>query len=346
MTWRDGVHLTGTPIWCDARRRRDVCFVSSADRVGRAGHGQLIASPMTLALLDLRGGGDLGVPLHRKFTLGTLRLELVASGRGLGAAALHVEGAGRRVLYAGSIRSEVPTATIELGMEPAGVRACEAVVVSAAYGDERHHFPPLAEAIARTAAWVRAQLAAGRRPVLLVDGALDGLEVAICLAAEGIALAAGRTIREVARRAADHARAHIPASARAMRDFELRAGDANHDLPAGGGIPALAAPGRELRATLWLDGDRAGLAKLLAERPSATAAISGRVLGAPVDTDAAFPWAQAADRAQLLAWIESTTAREVFVTGPFAESIASTLGPRARVIGPPRQMALFPREAS
>ena len=34
VTWRDGVHLTGTPIWCDARRRRDVCFVSRADRIG------------------------------------------------------------------------------------------------------------------------------------------------------------------------------------------------------------------------------------------------------------------------------------------------------------------------
>ena len=55
VTWRDGVHLTGTPIWCDARRRRDVCFVSSADRVGRAGHGQLIGTPLTLALLGAAG---------------------------------------------------------------------------------------------------------------------------------------------------------------------------------------------------------------------------------------------------------------------------------------------------
>ena len=54
VTWRDGVHLTGTPIWCDARRRRDVCFVSSADRVGRTGHGQLIGTPITLALLGAR----------------------------------------------------------------------------------------------------------------------------------------------------------------------------------------------------------------------------------------------------------------------------------------------------
>src|ERR1700755_3182516 len=96
VTWRDGVHLTGAPIWCDARRRRDVCFVSSADRVIVAEHGQLIATPITLALVAPRAGGGmgaghLGVPLRRPFTLGTLRLELIPSGRGLGAAALHVD---------------------------------------------------------------------------------------------------------------------------------------------------------------------------------------------------------------------------------------------------------------
>ena len=79
------MHLTGTPIWCDARRRRDVCFVSSSERVGRAGHGQLIATPITLALLGAEVG-HLAVPVHRPFTLGTTRLSLIPSGRGLGAA--------------------------------------------------------------------------------------------------------------------------------------------------------------------------------------------------------------------------------------------------------------------
>src|ERR1041384_1106939 len=92
VTWRDGVHLTGTPIWCDARRRRDVCFLSSADRVGRTGHGQLIGTAITLALVDASGpGGHLAVPLRQRFTLGTVRLELIPSGRGFGAAALHAD---------------------------------------------------------------------------------------------------------------------------------------------------------------------------------------------------------------------------------------------------------------
>src|SRR5258706_5538461 len=116
VTWRDGVHITGTPIWCDARRRRDVCFLSSADRVGRAGHGQLIGTSITLALLGARDHGHLAVPVRQRFTLGTLRLELIPSCRGFGAAALHVDArsvaapgsAGSdpaTVLYAGAVRT-------------------------------------------------------------------------------------------------------------------------------------------------------------------------------------------------------------------------------------------------
>src|SRR5215475_14181968 len=86
VTWRDGVHLTGTPIWCD-------------------GHGQLIGTAITLALVDATGPGHLAVPLRQRFTLGTVRLELIPSGRGFGAAALFADGTGKTVLYAGAVRT-------------------------------------------------------------------------------------------------------------------------------------------------------------------------------------------------------------------------------------------------
>lgn len=320
VSWRDGVHLTGTPIWCDARRRRDVCFVSSADRVGRAGHGQLIATPLTLALLGAAGGGHLGVPLHRRFTLGTHRLELLPSGRGPGAAALRVElgGGERTVLYAGPVR-------VDDGAGPgAEVRAADVVVVAAPFGEPRHRFPRVADAIAQTLAWARAQLAAGRRPILLVDSALDALEVGAHLAAGGLALAGAHAIRALARRAA-----------------EAAAGTAT----AAGSTPPIAALGREPRATLWLERDRAQLARAVADHPHATALVSGRALDGARATDAAFAWSHAAGRAELLAWIEATRAKEIAVTGACAEAIAAALGPRARVIGPPHQMTLFPPDA-
>jgi hypothetical protein len=344
VTWRDGVHLTATPIWCDARRRRDVCFVSSADRVGRAGHGQLIGSPLTLALLGARGGGHLGVPLHRRFTLGTVRLELVASGRGPGAAALHVDHAGKSVLYAGAVRPLHGPRVAAIAVAEA--RTSHAVVVAAPYGEDRHRFPPLGDVIAQTLEWVRAQLATGRRPVLLVDTALDGLEVATCLHAAGIATAGARAIRDLARRAGELAAEGVtieersnPARAVVDRDPQIT------PLASRPGELVITAPGREPRTVVWLAADRGGLARALVDRPHTTALVSGRALEGRGTCDAGFVWANAAGRTQLLEWIETTSAREVFVTGAGAEAIAGALGPRARIIGPPHQMTLFPREA-
>jgi hypothetical protein len=178
VTWRDGVHLTGTPIWCDARRRRDVCFVSGASRVG-AGHGQLIATPETLALIGAKG--QLGVPVHRPFTLGTLRLELIPSGRGLGGAALHVDAGDHSVLYAGEIRK-------------ADVRAADAVVVASPVPDG---VEPPADAAERLVAWVRAHTA----PVVGVDSVIDGIEIAGALRDHGLVVSGSKSLRDAATRA-------------------------------------------------------------------------------------------------------------------------------------------------
>ncbi len=292
MVWRDGVHLVGTPIWCDARRRRDVCFVSSADRIAAAEHGQLIATPITLALLASHAG-HLAVPLRRPFTLGTLRLELIPSGRALGAAALHVDSRGRTVLYAGPVRTTA-------GRDAAEVRASDAVVVAAPFGEPHHVFAPIDEVAGMLAAWAQAQLALGLTPVAVVDSALDGLEVAARLAGHGLALAASRSLREAAQRLAN-----------------LEA------------LPELRAPGKDPRVIVRVAADRAAVPPR-----SISALVSGRAIDGHAGFAAGFAWPFAAGRAQLLAWIEQTRAKDVFVTGACAETIASHLGKRARVARP------------
>ena len=57
--------------------------------------------------------------------------------------------------------------------------------------------------------------------------------------------------------------------------------------------------------------------------------------------DAAVAWSGAADRAGLVRFIEQSGAAAVAITGPCAATIAAAVGPRARVLGPPQQMALF-----
>jgi hypothetical protein len=288
------VHLTGTPIWCDARRRRDVCFVSSADRVGRAGHGQLIGTPITLALIGAKQAGHLAVPLHRPFTLGTLRLELIPSGRGLGAAALHVDLGSRSVLYAGAVRTSAGE-----------VRACDAVVVDAPVGLPHHRFESVDVVLEQLVAWVTSRQTAGALPILLVDNVLDGFEVAARFAASGFEVAATRSLREAAALVADAPklvavppRAQVPARMIVMR----------------------------------VEPDKIKLAN------TAMAVVSARAVDAPQQ---GFAWPFVAGRDQLLAWIEQTRAKDVFVTGACADAIAKAVGARARVLGPPQQMALF-----
>jgi hypothetical protein len=155
-----------------------VCFVSSAERVG-AGHGQLIATPETLALIGAKG--QLGVPLHRPFTLGTLRLELIPSGRGIGAAALHVDAGDHSVLYAGAVRK-------------ADVRAADAVVVASPVPDGVEPPPDAAE---RLVAWVRGNKA----PVVGVESVIDGIEVASVLRDHGLVVSGSKSLRDAATRA-------------------------------------------------------------------------------------------------------------------------------------------------
>jgi putative mRNA 3-end processing factor len=300
VTWRDGVHLTGTPIWCDARRRRDVCFVSSADRVVRAGHGQLIGTPTTIAMIAGRDVGHLAVPVRKPFTLGTLRLELIPSGRTLGAAALHVDTGMRTVLYAGAIRTTHAT-------DGAEVRASDAVVVSAPVGEEHHKLAALDEVADALVAWVRGRLAAGTWAVVVVDTALDGLEVGARLAAANLTVTGSKSLRDAAAVVGDSA-------------------------------PAIRAPGKEPALVIRAEADRL---KLPTTVPPPAALVSARAVDPQPGWEATFAWPFVANREQLLAWIEQARAKHVFVTGACAETIAAAVGARAHVLGPPQQMALF-----
>ncbi len=281
-----------------------MCFVSSAERVaagGRTGHGQLIATPATLALLGV-DAGHLAVPVHRPFTLGTTRLSLIPSGRGLGAAALHVDIGGRSVLYAGAVRTTNPA-------EAAEVRACDAVVVDAA--SDVDAFAPLDEVASNVIAWARVQLVQSATPVLVVDTVFDALEVAGHLAGAGVPVAASKAVREAATRVRAHA-----------------------------SVPALRAPGKEPAPLVRIESDRV---KLADGARVVTALVSARAAD-PASRgrhDAAFAWPFVAGREQLLGWIEQSRAKAIYLTGAHAEAIADALGPRARVLGPPQQMALF-----
>jgi putative mRNA 3-end processing factor len=308
VSWRDGLHVLGTAVWCDARRARAVCFVSSADRTGRAGHGQLIATAETLALLGARADSHLAAPLRRPFTLGTVRLELLPSGYAIGAAGLVVDTGGHRVLYAGAVapRGRGLGGTAEL-------RPSDTLVVAAPYGAVHHRFDA---GPADVVAFAREVLDDGAVPIVLVTSPLKGLDVAAALATAGVAVAAHRRIVEASRRLSD--------------------------IGVAIAVRRTVASGRAL---VWLLADHPRASAAVRGLPARVALASGLAVDLErvraIGVDRAIAWSSVADRTALLEFVASSSATDVAVTGPWAEEIARAIGPRARVLGPPRQLPLF-----
>jgi putative mRNA 3-end processing factor len=330
---RAGVRIEGTHITCDAAgSAEDLVFLSHAQAVGalgprrfplrRAGRQQLLATDQTLALLGPAGQTlrkhALPASLGRPFVMGDLRVELVASGHLPGAASLLCELDERRFLYAGTVRLEAPG----LGAAPCVVPRADAVCIDGTFGDPRFAFPPGDDALAAVRAFATEALAAGRTPVVLAPVYGGAMDVADALARKGLGLRGHRSI--------------ITAAA------AFRA--------AGVPVPLIARFARKVgpnEVLLWPPEARE--APLLNTLPSPSFAfVSGFSLDpairAQMRADAAIPFSNQSGYPDLVAYLESTGAREVAVTRGFSESFAEDLRRRgydAYPLGPPRQMELF-----
>lgn len=323
VSWRNGVHLAGTAIWCDARRARDVCFVSAANAVAATRHGQLIGSRETLALLArsdarARPAAQLAVPYDRPFTLGTVRLELIRSGHGLGGASLLAQVDGTRILYAGRID---PRGGGLGGL--AAMRTCDVLVVAAVHGDPEVALPPQDEVAGAALSWAREITTAGGTAVMLVGSPLEGLDIATRVEAAGLEVYGQRSIHHAVRR---------------LQGAEIAG-------------PAVRRAGRVARPAtvlLWPAPQRRALERVTLPPGSSTALVSGAALEpeslAALGADRGFAWSHDADARTLIDFIDGSGAGRVYVTHRHAERIADLLDRPdrpARVLGPPRQMSLF-----
>ncbi len=106
-------------------------------------------------------------------------------------------------------------------------------------------------------------------------------------------------------------------------------------------LPEIKTSGKEPRLLVRVATD-----KLTPPVNAISALVSGRAVDGHAGFAAGFAWPFAAGRAQLLAWIEQTKSKDIYVTGACAEAIVAALGKRARLLGPPHQMSLSLGEAS
>jgi putative mRNA 3-end processing factor len=286
------------------------------------GRHELLATDATLTLLGPTGARlrphALPAGFGRPFALGDVRVELFPSGHLPGSASLLVEVGGRRLVYAGSVRTEAPA----FGATAAELRPADAVCVDGTFGDPRFVLPPPAEALERLVAFARETRAAGRAPVLLAPPFGTAMDAAVALAGAGFLLRGHRAILAAAA-AFTAAGATPPPIARF--DGKLASGEALLWPPEAHGAALLGKlASRRLAFVSGFSLDAEALAAVRAE------------VAIPLSNQSGYP--------QLLAYLQATGAREVAVYRGHAEPFAAHLRERgldAYALGPPRQMQLF-----
>lgn len=319
VTWRDGIHIAGTSIWCDAKRARDICFVSSAGALSTARHGQLIATGQTLKLLERADGqavtaSQLSTPFGRPFTLGTQRIETFASGHTMGSASLLVEAHGKRVVYAAAINPRGSRLGGSLDH-----RSCDVLVVSARYGRAESSFPDQATVQEQLLQWCRNAVEGDRVAALFVSGVGKALDVHEFLSEAGLPCTAQRSIY-----------------------------DGNSRLQRGGyktaALQRWSPTNSQGRVLLW----PLALRDKLPAAVSASALVSGNALLPEnlqlAGADEGFAWSNQADFAELQEYIETSGAEQVFLTHTTdqGEALRAALPNRGvHAIGPPEQLELF-----
>jgi len=182
----EGLFASAFDAWIDppAPASRAVLSHAHADHA-TPGHGEVWATPETLAIYRLRNPGWAGTA--RPLAYGELvesggaSLELLPSGHILGSAQVRIEGADGSVLYTGDFRRGPARTAV-----PAAAPRADALVTETTFGLPVFRFPPRRELEARLVDWCRATIEEGAVPVVLAYALGKSQEATLTLTEAGI----------------------------------------------------------------------------------------------------------------------------------------------------------------
>jgi hypothetical protein len=339
LSWRAGVHIVGTRLWCDALRAHDLCFVSSTQGLRRRRDaGTLLCTERTLRLRQALGEpvrapeSVLLSPVGRPFHLGTLRMELFPSGEAPGAASLWLKlPSGQCVVYAGT-----PCAQPAAGVEPMQVRAGEALVCAAPLAGLDGELPERATALGVLRDLVGQGQAAGAVTVILCSPLAGAPAIWSQLQADAAVVVVHG---EVARALRAYAELGLLPPSTAPRRYTR---------PLGPGAVLLWPAAVPLPPAVRLQGPKArGLRVILSVGAAIAEAVVARAQAAlPVGAElaGAVALADGLDQPALRRYIADSEAKVVYLTAGYSDGLAATLrrtGVQLLPLGPPRQLPLF-----
>lgn len=143
-----GIHVTPANLWIDPSQPVDVALVTHghADHA-RGGHGRTVATPETLAIMQVRYGVEIGsatraTPVDYGETLtltGGVKATFIPAGHVLGSAQILLEHAGERVIVTGDYKRRPDPTCAAFAVTP-----CDVFITEATFGLPVFRHPPIA----------------------------------------------------------------------------------------------------------------------------------------------------------------------------------------------------------
>lgn len=351
FVWRQGVHVAGSGLWCDAPRAHDLCFLSSAQvfsAQARAAFSRsaVLCSEQTWRLCQAiekhaTARSLLLSPTGRPFSMGNLRLELFPSGGMTGASSLWLRlPSGQTVIYAGA-PNPASDFSEAAGCDPLQVRDAETLVCHAPLAAVPTKLPPLdqtrtALAKALVAAKEESAVTVLLCPPLSMARVLCGLREIQAQLVEKTVFAHARVTQAL------HALHDETAQLLRRPTRPLPGGSillwplpSTEPLPAISRLAHVSAGGVRVYLCTGV-----GLLEEVAEACRATVSASG------LELSAVLPFPDVMDRDGLVRYVAATGARRVQLMTGFHDGLSSLLR-RGRThvevapLGPPRQLQLL-----
>jgi putative mRNA 3-end processing factor len=144
-----GIYVAPADCWIDPARPADLALVTHGHSDhARGGHGRTLATPATLAIMEIRcgtGAGAVAVPYGETVELnGNVAATWLPAGHVLGSAQILLEHAGERVVVTGDFKRRAdPTCP------PFTVTPCDILITEATFGLPVFRHPPVEQEIAR-----------------------------------------------------------------------------------------------------------------------------------------------------------------------------------------------------
>jgi Cft2 family RNA processing exonuclease len=194
IEYNDGIHLKGTGLWFDSKKKAGLSFISNANVDKFTVPEKTIATPETVKFLEkkIRKSIVLSCPYYRPFTLGNLQVELVPSGHMLGSSQMVVDKGEKTLVYTGDLNlKKLPTT------EVAYLKKCDVLVMKSTFGLPEYIFPTFEESIKPLTKFIEDAFSSHSTPVILVEPMGIGQDIIKALGENGFKISLHKSINNV-----------------------------------------------------------------------------------------------------------------------------------------------------